>query len=207
MHPRLSSILATLLLIIGGATALIMLDLISTMHNNKEEKILLFLHRFLGYLFVALFVIMLTGMLFRFATFQGAFSFSLIIHITMALLLAPLIIIKIVTARRSAQFMNRLSPLGTTILGVSFLLVGITTGYYSIYPSDIKYSILPDSDGSIIMKRKCGKCHSLERIYQVAKNKDAWKKTVIRMAKFDYPNINDADITQIVDYLVQRQEK
>ncbi|MCI5223680.1 MAG: hypothetical protein D3924_13670 [Candidatus Electrothrix sp. AR4] len=137
------------------------------------------------------------------------------IHIILALLLIPLIMIKVVIARRHAQLSTKLILLGMAIFGLSFGLTGITAGYYALHRSDIKYAALADVDedilsvelGQKITNRKCSKCHSLERVYQSYKSDVAWTQTIHKMAELDYPNITNFDVNQIVGYLVQQQQK
>ena len=55
MSPQLSSILATMMVVSGGAAVLIMLELTGKVQDNHEKKFWVLAHRLLGYLFIALF--------------------------------------------------------------------------------------------------------------------------------------------------------
>ncbi|MDU9050723.1 MAG: hypothetical protein Q3M30_17890 [Candidatus Electrothrix sp. Rat3] len=215
MHPHFSSMLATLLVVIGGVTVLIMLEMTGKVRDTPWKKGWIFLHRILGYLFLVLFAAMLVFMVVKAGGFQEELPARAMIHVILALLLVPLIMIKVVIARRHAQLGTKLIMLGLAIFGLSFGLTGITAGYYALHRSDYQYAVLSDVDDEIlnveigqkITNRKCSKCHSLERIYQSYKSDIAWTHTIHKMAELDYPNITNFDVKQIVGYLVQQQQK
>ncbi|MCI5148455.1 MAG: hypothetical protein D3916_03505 [Candidatus Electrothrix sp. MAN1_4] len=215
MHPHFSSILATLLVVIGGVTVLIMLEMTGKVRDSPRRKAWILLHRILGYIFLVLFASMLVFMVVKAGGFQEELPARAMIHIILALLLVPLIMIKVVIARRHAQLSTKLIMLGLAIFGLSFGLTGITAGYYALHRSDYKYAVLSDVDDDIlsveigqkITNRKCSKCHSLERVYQSYKSDVAWSETIHKMAELDYPNITNFDVQQIVGYLIQQQQK
>ncbi len=215
MHPHFSSMLATLLVVIGGVTVLIMLEMTGKVQDSPRRKGWILLHRVLGYLFLVLFASMLVFMVVKAGGFQEELPARAMIHIILALLLVPLIMIKVVVARRHAQLSTKLIMLGLAIFGLSFGLTGITAGYYALHRSNYKYTVLSDVDDDIlnveigqkITNRKCSKCHSLERVYQNYKSDIAWTETIHKMAELDYPNITNFDVNQIVGYLVQQQYK
>ncbi|MCI5166557.1 MAG: hypothetical protein D3903_10810 [Candidatus Electrothrix sp. GM3_4] len=215
MQPHFSSMLATLLVVIGGVTVLIMLEMTGKVQDSPRRKGWILLHRILGYLFLVLFAAMLVFMVVKAGGFQEELPARAMIHIILALLLVPLIMIKIVVARRHAQLSTKLIMLGLAIFGLSFGLTGITAGYYALHSSDYRYAVLSDVDDEIlnvkigqkITNRKCSKCHSLERVYQSYKSDSAWEHTIHKMAELDYPNITNFDVKQIVGYLVQQQLK
>lgn len=215
MHPHFSSMLATLLVVIGGVTVLIMLEMTGKVRDSPRKKGWILLHRILGYLFLVLFASMLVFMVIKAGGFQEEMPARAMIHVILALLLVPLIMIKIVIARRHAQLSTKLIMLGLAIFGLSFGLTGITAGYYALHRSDYQYAVLSDVDDEIlnveigqkITNRKCSKCHSLERVYQSYKSDIAWSHTIHKMAELDYPNITNFDVKQIVGYLVQQQQK
>ena len=159
---------------------------------------------------------MLVYMVVRAGSFQEDLPAKAMLHIVFALLLIPLIMVKVVIARRHAQLSTKLILLGMAIFGLSFGLTGITAGYYALHGGDFRYSALSDGAnedilsvelGQKIMSRKCRKCHSLERVYRTYKSDMAWTETINKMATLDYPNITNSDVKQIVDYLSKQQEK
>ncbi len=209
--------LAVLLVVIAGVTVLIMLyDMNSKADEDKDGKSgWLAAHRFLGYLFLSLFVVMLVYMVFSAGGLQADIPLSgpSMPAIVVALLLVPLIMIKVAIARRRSQISTKLVLLGTAIFGLSFGLTAITAKYYALNGNGFKYAFSNDGErelvsvepGQIIMTRKCSKCHSLERVY--TSTASDWLPTVRKMAELDYPNITSTDVKQIVGYLNQQQER
>ncbi len=49
--------------------------------------------------------------------------------------------------------------------------------------------ILDENTGRYFVFKRCGKCHTFERVFRSFKNKDGWSQTVNRMARIDIPNI------------------
>lgn len=219
MNPQTASILAALFIFLGAVTVLIMLEMTGRARDHSEKSLWIRTHKFLGYLFLSLFVIMLFVMIRKLSGFQEELTARAVIHIVLALLLVPLLIIKILMVRRHARLNSGLPLLGITIVALSFALTGLTAGYYVLHRSNLTYTTLSaldndvlDADlGKSIVTRKCSKCHSLERVYRAFKSDESWAKTINKMALLDSPNITSFDVKQVLNYLrVQqknRQEK
>lgn len=211
MIQNFSSMLAVLLVALAGVTILIMLEMNSRMQSKEEEQkksSCFFAHRGFGYLFLMLFAFVLVYMVIKAGGLQEDISANAMIYVILGLLLVPLLMIKVVIARRQAQISTKLILLGTAIFGLSFGLAGI--GYILIvHPPDEpeEENIEVPKSGQTLMSRKCSKCHSLERVYQTYKDDLAWTETVSKMAEFDYPNITGSDARQIVDYLTWYRDK
>ena len=113
--------------------------------------------------------------------------------------------------RRLPQLSEKLPLLGIAIFMFSFVLTGITAGYYVLQRSNLTYTTLSAHDndvldielGKAIMNKKCSKCHSLERVYRAYKSDDGWAGTVNKMALLDSPNITSFDVKQVLNHLVQ----
>lgn len=204
--------LAVLLVVIAGVTVLIMLEMNSSPQDEPRggSGCPLF-QRALGYLFLALFAVLLAFMVFRAGSFQEDMPAPVMI---LALLLVPLIMIKVVVARQKAQVSTKLMLLGTAIFGLSFGLTGMAAKYYARQGDRLKSGLLLSDTaqnsvnmepGQAIMSKKCNKCHSLERIYTTSMTD--WSPIVSRMADFDAPNISSAEVKHIADYLNQLEEK
>lgn len=219
MNPQTASILAALFIILGAATVMIMLEMTGHARDHSGRSVWLQTHKILGYLFLSLFVAMLFVMIRKLSGFQEELTSRAVIHIVLALLLAPLLVVKILMARRHPRLNSRLPLLGITIFALSFALTGLTAGYYALHRSNLSYTTLSaldndvlDTDlGKSIVTRKCSKCHSLERVYRAFKSDESWAKTINKMALLDSPNITSFDVKQVLNYLrVQqknRQEK
>jgi len=215
MNPLTASVLALLFVCTGGAAVLIMLELTGRARDNSGKPGLIRVHRILGYLFIALFVIMLFFMIRKVAGFQEELTARGVVHIILALALIPLLLTKILIVRRLPQLSEKLPLLGLAIFTFSFALTGITAGYYVLHRTNITYTTLSAHDnnvlnielGKAIMNKKCSKCHTLERVYRAYKNDDGWARTVNKMALLDAPNITTFDLKQVLNYLVEQQKK
>ncbi|MGR0480958.1 MAG: hypothetical protein ACTFAL_06010 [Candidatus Electronema sp. V4] len=213
MYQQFSFMLAVLLVVIAGVTVLIMLEMNSSQQEprSKSGSGCPFFQRVLGYLFLVLFAVLLACMVFRAGSLQEDMPAPVII---LALLLVPLIMIKVVIARQQAQISTKLILLGTAIFGLSFGLTGMAAKYYaqngdrlksSLLLSDAEQNTVSMEPGQAIMSKKCSKCHSLERIYTASMTD--WSPIVSRMANFDAPNISSTEVKHIAEYLNQLEEK
>ena len=215
MNPQITSILAVLFVSIGAITVFIMLDMVGRVKDRTDKKKWMTVHRLLGYLFIALFGLLLIIMVSKTAGIQEELSARAVFHIVLALLLLALLVIKVVIARRHSHLGSHLPMLGVTIFCLAFALTGITAGYYVLHRDNLSYTTLSAMDdnildlelGKAIMNRKCSKCHSLERVYRAYKSKEGWAATVNEMARMDAPNITSFDVKQTLNYLVLQQEK
>lgn len=208
MYHQFSFMLAVLLVVIAGVTVLIMLEMNSSQQEQRSQRsgCPLF-QRILSYLFLVLFAVLLACMVFRAGSLQDDMPAPVMI---LALLLVPLIMIKVVIARQQAQISTKLILLGTAIFGLSFGLTGMAAKYYAQHGDRLKSSLMvPDTMGTelgqAIMSKKCSKCHSLERIYTASMTD--WSPIVSRMADFDAPNISSTEVKHIAEYLNQLEEK
>ena len=105
------------------------------------------LHRVGGYLFVGLFAMMVWFMSKRLMGSPEAMAGDAALHIALAILLAPLLFLKVMIARKYKNHHSILLPLGLAIFAISFVLVFIRVLPYALRKIDpsssiVKYSIL-----------------------------------------------------------------
>jgi hypothetical protein len=183
--------------------------------GNRGKRVNEVIYRALGYLFFVLFAFSLVFMLVKAERFRTEFLAWETIYIVVTLLLLSFIMIKMIFAKYHAGFCTKLMLRGTALFGLTFGLAGVAVGYYASIRSGLPYSdlfmvnkkLVNVESVKILMNRKCGKCHSLERVYLVYKSDAAWNETVNKMAEFDYPHISGTDVRQIVAYLIQQQRR
>ena len=208
--------LVALLLVIAGATLLVMIEMTGKKgdgHQERKRRI----RRLFGYLLFFLFAVVVALLLNNVGGFdyQGIMSVWEAVHIVLALLLLALILIKLFLIKLHVQSSFRLILIGTSIFGFIFVLIGVTIGYYIFAPSEfrsaaeVKRGWMPRSIASDqnLMGKKCSKCHSLERIFLRSKERKDWQQTVQRMAELDYPYISNVDVERITDYLIEQQQR
>ncbi len=214
MNPQLASIIAVLFVIMGTVTVFIMLEMTGRRGDRADKKNWFYIHKILGYFFIFIFVVMLFLMIRKAAGLQEDFTSRAVVHISLALALVPLLVVKVMVVRRYPQHLQKLPLLGVVILTFSFVLTGISAGYYALHRSELTYTTLTALDNDIldmelgksIMSSKCNKCHSLERVFRAYKSDESWVTTVNRMAFLDSPNITTFDVKQVLNYLIQQQK-
>ena len=208
--------LVALLLVIAGAAILVMIEMTGKKGDGQQEKKKR-IRRLFGYLLFFLFAVVVVLLLNNAGGFdyQGMMSVWEAVHIVLALLLLALILIKLFIIKLHVQSSFRLILIGTSIFGFIFVLIGVTIGYYIFNPPGfrsaaevkMRWSSRSIASDQNLMRRKCSKCHLLERIFLSSKDGKNWQQTVQRMAELDYPNISNVDVERITDYLIEQQQR
>jgi mono/diheme cytochrome c family protein len=183
--------------------------------DSRLNQRLIMAHKVTGYIFIVLFLAILMIMLSKVGLYQDELSPRTILHISLALLVIPLLAYKILIIRRFKRFENQVPGIGLAVFLAFFLLNSIGAGYYFIHESDIAQLTLSEKDakmldeqkGQKLVAQKCGKCHSLERIFKALKDDQGWTETVTRMVAFDQPNISEEQGKQILNYLISQQKR
>jgi len=125
---NISAILAGVAFVMLAATnVVVMLEASQPSREAAMRNRLIAVHRTVGYLFVTLLCIMAYSMSQRLAGvgITGHLPTHLVLHILIVLALVPLLLLKILIARRSRQSHSLLKALGIAIYVISFLLVSI----------------------------------------------------------------------------------
>jgi len=207
--------MAVIFVLIGAIAAWMMLDRQGNPKKKTNVSKVTGLHKMAGYLFILIYAIMCVLMIAKISGYQQDFPPRATLHIVFALFLTPMILLKLGIVKRLTRFYSYLPVLGSLILATAFVLTGITSGYYFLHRSKIRYTSVSDNDrnmldtdiGKKLLLTKCGKCHTPEIVFTSIKNSDGWTKTVNRMAQKDAPNIRPFDVKQIVYYLASRDDK
>ena len=175
---------------------------------------MLALHRIGGYLFIALFCVMGYFMVARLRA--GAENSPLVtIHLALALILSPLLFIKVLVARYYKAQQGLLMPIGITIFVLSFVLIASTAGPYLARATRIEQvSIDPATQpvkidlnrASELMQNRCTRCHNLDRVIGARKDSSGWTATVNRMRALPSSGISEADAQTIVAYLTSQNQ-
>src|ERR1700747_3883132 len=90
------------------------------------------LHRIGGYLFIGLFVVMVWFMSKRLIGSPEALAGDAAVHADLAILLAPLLFLKVIIARKYKSHHSILLPLGLSIYVISVMLVFIRVLPYAL---------------------------------------------------------------------------
>src|SRR4029077_7542035 len=114
---------------LAATNVVVMLEASQPSRNGTTRTRLIAVHRAGGYMFVILLCIMAYSMSQRLAGvgITGHLPAHLVLHIVLALVLVPLLLVKIVIARRYKHSHSSLKALGVAIFVISFMLVSIPT--------------------------------------------------------------------------------
>jgi len=171
-------------------------------------------HRIGGYLFISLFCVMGYFMVARLGDVGGGTSPGTMIHLTLAMVLSPLLFVKVLVARYYKSHHSLLMPIGLVIFVLSFVLIGITAGPYlahqtriqtvSLAAIDLPPAVIDINFAAATMEKRCSKCHNLDRIAGARKDARGWVATVNRMRALPDSGISEAESRIIVSYLASQ---
>jgi ferredoxin-NADP reductase len=202
--------LGVIFVLIGAINVWLILQASARVKKANASTRLIAAHRIGGYLFIALFCVMGYFMVARLGDTAGASS-GTIIHLTLAMVLSPLLFVKVLVARYYKSYYSFLMPIGLVIFVLSFVLVGITAGPYLAHQTQMQTVSLAAIDlpptaidmnlAAATMEKRCTKCHNLDRIEGAHKDARGWLATVNRMRALPDSGISEADSRIILSYL------
>ncbi len=217
MNPIITSLSGLIATLTGAIALLLMLELRGNPgKDSTTNQRLVMAHKVTGYIFIVFFLVILAIMLSKVEASQDEFSPRTILHISLALLIVPLLAFKILIIRRFRRFEHYVPGIGIAVFLAFFLLNTMTAGYYFIHGSPTLYPlgltegdaiVLDEQKGQKLVAQKCGKCHTLERIFKSLKTDQGWTETVNRMVAFDAPNITEGQGKHILHYLINQQKR
>ena len=208
MDQHTFSLLGLSFVLVATAGVLAMLELWGNEKTRFNKTVLKWIHRTCGYIFITMYVVMMYFMLKRIATQSEPMTAAQSIHVSLAVMIFPLLTVKILILRRFGGLSEKLPYLGISIFTLAFTLNAMTAGFYFVRSSAARYvslqffdrSKLSSDVGRGLLEAKCQKCHSLERVFTAVKTEDEWTKTVNTMLLRD-PSIRDYEGAQIIFYL------
>ena len=214
MSPQWTSTLGVLFVIMAAVQVWLMLEVIGREKPKFNQRILSIIHRINGYLFLTLYFIFLYVMLKKVAGANTPLDTKSIIHMTLAVAVLPILLVKILIVRFYPKVFDIVVPLmGIGIFTLAVCFVFITGGYYFIKSATTKYvstfdpksGYLDVDVGRELVIQKCNKCHDLTRVFTMVKTPEGWLDTVNRMSQRDPTWISPDQINQVVYFLSERQ--
>ncbi|MGA2594899.1 MAG: photosystem P840 reaction-center cytochrome c-551, partial [Bryobacteraceae bacterium] len=200
--------------LIGAVNVWLILQASARVRDTQASTRLIAAHRIGGYIFVALFCAMGYFMLARLGEAGGSAPPATMLHMTLAMVLSPLLFVKVLVARYYKSYHSFLTPIGLTIFVLSFVLIGITAGpslshHVKMQTVSLAAIDLPAADIDInlaasTMENRCSKCHNLDRIVGAHKDAPGWLATVNRMKALPDSGISEEDARIIVSYLASQ---
>jgi ferredoxin-NADP reductase len=200
--------------LIGAINVWLILQASARVRDAKASARLIAAHRIGGYLFIAVFCVMGYFMVARLGDVGAGASPGTVIHLTLAMVLSPLLFVKVLVARYYRNYYSFLLPIGLVIFVLSFVLIGITAGPYLAHQTRIQTVSLAAIDlppagidinlAASTMEKRCSKCHNLDRIAGARKDAQGWLATVNRMRALPDSGISEADSRVIISYLASQ---
>jgi len=189
--------LGIIFVLLGAINIWLVLEAWSRVKNARVSSRMLALHRIGGYIFIAVFCAMTYYMLARLGAADSSPTVTL--HLTLAMLLSPLLFVKVLIARYYKSQHGLLMPIGLTIFVLAFVLVASTAGPHLARPIDV-------SQARELTEKRCSKCHNLDRVVGARKDAQGWAETIDKMRKLPGAGISDTDVQIILTYLESQNQ-
>jgi ferredoxin-NADP reductase len=207
-----SAVAGLLFVLIGAVAVWLILAASRHAHNPPVRDRIIQAHRMAGYLFIALFCVMTWFMLLKIRGVSDELPPRSMLHILIAMILAPLLLVKVLIARYYKSYISVLVPLGVTIFTLGFVLIASTAGpllFRRVAVKDISLEAIQMGSTRIdmqssesLMQRRCSRCHTLDRVLGARKDARAWLGTINRMRALPGSGISEPDATIILSYLI-----
>lgn len=126
MHTSVSVALSSLFVLLGGLNIWLMLG---TQSGSKRTVLA---HRIVGYVFIAIYSVMLYYMILRIKGAVDELPARILVHMVLALSLIPLLAVKVVVARHQKGLHGVLRALGIAIFAISFTLVALNIVWHAL---------------------------------------------------------------------------
>jgi hypothetical protein len=214
INSLLSQWLGITFVLIGAINVWLILQSSARLKSIRASRRLIAGHRIGGYLFIALFCVMAYFMVSRLGHASGSASPGTVIHMTPAMVLSPLLFVKVLVARYYKNYYSLLMPIGLVIFVLSFVLIGITAGPSLAHQARMQTVLLASIDlppapidinmAVKRMEERCSKCHNLDRIVGAHKDARGWLTSVSRMRALPNSGISADDARIIVVYLASQ---
>jgi ferredoxin-NADP reductase/mono/diheme cytochrome c family protein len=211
LNSSISVWLGITFVLVGAINVWLILQVSARVRDTKASTRFVAAHRIGGYLFIALFCVMGYFMVARLGDVGAGTSPGTIIHLTLAMVLSPLLFVKVLIARYYKSYHSLLMPIGLVIFVLAFVLIGITAGPALVHQAKMQTVSLEAIDlppasidlnmAAATMEKRCSKCHNLDRIAGARKDAPGWLATVNRMKALPGSGISEDDSRIIVSYL------
>jgi len=144
-------------------------------------------HRVSGYLFALVFLGAVIGMWDRLPMVRTGGCLS-ILHVFLAVIMAPMLVVKIAMARWFKRMHPQLVGLGLALFFLSVTLVVVPVLAPRVLPEAETAAVVdatkaPQDAAAMeaLLKDRCARCHTLEKVESAEKTPAAWRETIARM--------------------------
>jgi ferredoxin-NADP reductase len=206
--------LGLLFILIGAAAVWLIFDASTGSRTQTARDRILRAHRIAGYLFIALFCFMSWFMLLRAKETPDELPLRAMLHTLIAMVMAPLLLVKVVIARYYKSFTAALVPLGLTIFTLGFVLIASSAGPYLLRKAVVREISLETvnmggvkidlQSSEALTQKRCSRCHNLDRVVGARKDARGWVATVNNMRVLPGSGISEPDAKIILSYLISQ---
>ena len=212
LPTSLSAVLGLCFILIGTAAVWLIFEASRRTQNPTARDRIIQAHRIAGYLFIFLFCIMTWFMVVRNKDGPDELPLRPMLHILIAMVLAPLLLVKVLVARYYKSYITVLVPLGVTIFTLGFVLIALTAGPFLLRRVTVKDISLQAiqmgaaridlENAEALMQKRCSRCHALDRVLGARKDARSWLGTIDRMRALPGSGISESDAKIILSYLI-----
>lgn len=214
LETSLSAVLGIVYIAVGALTVWLIFHASSKLKDKGASARLVQGHRIGGYVFILLFCVMTYYMVVKIKDTPDELALRPLLHMILAMLLVPILFIKVLVARYYKTYYSVLMPLGLIIFSLSFVIVMMAVGPYFLRKATIKDVPLESINlgtnkidveaARLLTEKKCSKCHGLDRVVGIQKDAKGWLASVNRMRALPGSGIVEGDVPTIVSYLVSQ---
>ncbi len=208
----MSIVLAYSALALGAIAALTQLWRMGRL-NLKPGAASLWVHRVAGYGFAALVLFLFAGMVVgKIPKFGGDISPRIAWHAAAGFAVVALLLFKWATVRPFRGLMKLAPALGITVFALAFAVVNLTATFIVVTkilprPAPHISTFTPTTADALAASRfvvaeKCGRCHSLHRVFAPPRPAADWTPVIDRMRGYKPGWIDNADADVIVHYII-----
>jgi ferredoxin-NADP reductase/cytochrome c2 len=207
-----SAVLGFCFILFGAAAVWLIFESSRRTHSPTKRDRIIQAHRLAGYLFIALFCIMTWFMIVRNKNGPDELPLRPMLHILIAMVLAPLLLVKVLIARYYKSFTTALVPLGVTIFTLGFVLIALTAGPFLVRRAAVRDVSLQTiqmgaaridlESAQALTQKRCSRCHALDRVLGARKDARGWLGTIDRMRALPGSGISEPDAKIILSYLI-----
>lgn len=164
-------------------------------------------HRFLGYVFLGIYVTIMWEMLPRLWEYLVDWDARMIAHAAMGLLVGPVLVAKLLIVRRFQRFGHRLPWFGGTICALTLALVVLVVPHaWRLQAPGVRGAGPLFDEGRRVVTTKCIQCHATGTILEERRDAEDWDDVVEDMQENaeETPGkqlITSADRAAVVAYL------
>jgi len=209
----LSIVLAYSALGLGALAALTQLWRLGLI-NKQPGRASLWVHRVAGYAFAVIILFLFAGMVVeKIPAFGGEIPPRVAWHAAAGFAVVAFLLFKWAVVRPFRGLLKIAPALGITVFALAFVVVNLAATFIVVTkilrgPAAVVVKGKPPAgvtealaSSRFVVAEKCGKCHSLHRVFRARRTAAEWAPVVDRMRGYRTGWIDDADAAFIIRYI------